>query len=114
MEAFNCELYNIFTDDNGDKFIHLLAYIYKSFDDESWKISEGMGIVIPIEEFIDEVKKDEEGEYINLLWQNADQRDIEDLTEEDVIRYIDDVNDLLDYNEITVDTPDGDYLKRWV
>ena len=112
-KAMECELYNIFTDDDGNRFVHLLAYIWE-YEGESWRITEGTGMIIPIEEFIDEVKKDEEGEYINLLWENTTQYEQEDLTEEDIIDYIDEVNDFLNYDEITIDTPDGDYLKKGI
>lgn len=122
MEKFNkvtdpkeLEFFSIDPDGNGGKEIHIGGYIYASDIDEGegyWRNVEFTFCIIPLDEFIKNVKEDED--YIGILESEIKQY-IVDCTEEEVVEYINNyfngkpADYTLTYEEITEDTPCGNY-----
>lgn len=101
---------------NGVKAIHILCYYWErdsEYEDEegnilSWARTDATGIIIPLEEFIAEVKKDET-RYIDILWEETKQYQY-DLTREKAEVETEGDYIYLPYNKITIDTPYGEYF----
>jgi hypothetical protein len=117
------EFFTVFTQ-NGERYIHLHGYTYKS--DVYWANMEACGVVIPLAEFIQNYQ--ENGmDYVDGLYEQCKQYqgDYDDNGILDVINhYYRDIvfsvdypaenegnpDAVLDYGEVTLDTPDGGYI----
>lgn len=114
-EPKEMEFFSIEDDGKGGKQIHILGYTYASDNDteDYWRVAEGTFIIIPLQEFIDNLKQNED--YVSDLWCDAKQYE-GDHTDEQVVDIInhyfngETANDVLHYSEITIDTPCGDYM----
>jgi hypothetical protein len=109
----------------GKKCIHIPGYTYES--DEYWANMEACGIVLPLSEFLTEAKSRESVlEYVDELYQEANQYQ-GDYTAEGIVEVINhyyrDIvfsvdgdngegtpNAYLDFAELTMDTPYGEYV----
>ena len=112
------EFYSIEPDGQGGKQIHMLGFTYDSGSDNgngTWRAVEPCGVIVPIAEFIEGVRADEDGGYAYDLMCEAKQYE-GDYTEEGIVEYINHffdghaANCRLSYGEITEDTPCGDYV----
>lgn len=109
------EFYSIEDDGKGGKQIHILGYTYASDNktDDYWRLTEGTFMIVPLQEFIDNLKDDED--YVGNLWCDTKQYE-GNCTEQQVRDMMNDYFDghradrLLHYSEITIDTPCGDYM----
>lgn len=114
-EPEEMEFYSIEPDGQGGKQIHILGYTYASDNNtkDYWRVAEGTFMIFPLQEFIDNLKQDED--HVNNLWCDAKQYE-GDYTDEQVVdiinHYFDGrtANRRLHYSEITIDTPCGDYI----
>ena len=117
-EPEELEFYSIEDDGKGGKQVHMLGFTYDSESDNgnrTWRAVEPCGVIVPIAEFIEGVKSDEDGGYAYDLMCEAKQYQ-GDYTEEGIVEYINHffdghtANRRLSYGEITMDTPCGDYV----
>lgn len=108
-----CELYEIRTE-GGEKYIHILAYTYQS--DVDWRLIEGTWIIVKLKNFIMCFAEHKE-DFTNEMWEETNQYESEMRGEE----LVDAVNNyfagrgadkFLQYGEITIDTPDGNYIHK--
>ena len=114
-EPKEMEFYSIEPDGQGGKQIHILGYTYASDNntEDYWRVAEGSFMIFPLQEFIDNLKQDED--HVNNLWCDAKQYE-GDYTDEQVVDIINHyfnghtANRRLHYSEITIDTPCGDYV----
>ena len=114
-EPEELEFYSIEQDGKGGKQIHILGYTYASDNntEDYWRLTEGTFMIVPLQEFIDGLKQDEE--YVNNLWCDTKQYE-SDCTEKQVVDIINHffsghtANARLGYQEITIDTPCGNYI----
>ena len=114
-EPEEMEFYSIESDGQGGKQIHILGYTYASDNNtkDYWRVAEGSFMIFPLQEFIDNLKQDED--HVNNLWCDAKQYEGE-YTDEQVVDIINHyfngrtANRRLHYSEITIDTPCGDYI----
>lgn len=114
-EPEEMEFYSIEPDGKGGKQIHILGYTYASDNNtkDYWRVAEGTFMIFPLQEFIDNLKQDED--HVNNLWCDAKQYE-GDYTDEQVVDIINHyfnghtANRRLHYSEITIDTPCGDYI----
>ena len=106
------DFYSIELDDNGEKQIHILGYIYRNDSDDFWELLEPCWFIVPLAEFIKNLKENED--YVNEQYSEYKQY-ITDMTEEEMV---DTINNYfgnqpeyhLGFSEITMDTPCGDYV----
>lgn len=122
-EPIAADFFTIFTQD-GKRFIHLHGYTYES--DEYWANMEASGIVVPLNEFIENIKTYSDGNgYVDTLYEGASQYQ-GDYDEAGIVKVINhyyrDVvfsiprdavgnpDAWLSFNEITDETPDGSYI----
>lgn len=107
------DFYCIELDKNGKKQIHILGYIYPNDSNDFWELLEPCWFIIPLEEFIKNLKENED--YVNEQYSEYNQY-ITDMTEEEMVRTINNFFDgnppeyYLGFSEITMDTPCGDYV----
>lgn len=114
-EPKEVELYSIEPDGKGGKQIHIFAFTYASDNDteDYWRFTEGTFIIVPLQEFIDNLKADVD--YVGRLWGETKQYE-GDRTEQEIVNDINHyfngktANAELHYSEITMDTPIGDYI----
>ena len=114
-EPEEMEFYSIEPDGKGGKQIHILGYTYASDNNtkDYWRVAEGTFMIFPLQEFIDNLKQDED--HVNNLWCDAKLYE-GDYTDEQVVDIINHyfngqtANRRLHYSEITIDTPCGDYI----
>ena len=114
-EPEEMEFYSIEPDGRGGKQIHILGYTYASDNntEDYWRLTEGTFMIVPLQEFIDHLKQDED--YVDNLWCDAKQYE-GDYTDAQVVDIINNyfdghtANRRLHYSEITIDTPCGDYI----
>lgn len=114
-EPREVELYSIEPDGKGGKQIHIFAFTYASDNDteDYWRLAEGTFIIVPLQEFIDNLKADVY--YVGRLWCDTKQYE-GDRTESQIVDAINHyfngktANAELAYSEITIDTPCGDYI----
>lgn len=105
------EFYSIEPDGKGGKQIHMLGYIYQN--DDHWTGVEPAFLILPLREFIDQLKKEED--YTDRLLSEAKLYE-GDYDDEGAVDYINHyfcghtANRRLHYSEITIDTPCGDYI----
>lgn len=114
-DPMEMEFFSIESDGKGGKEIHIGGYIYASDIDEGegyWRNIEFSFCIIPLDEFIKNYAEDED--YINNLESEIKQY-IVDCTEEEVVEIINNyfngnpADYTLDYGEITMNTPCGNY-----
>lgn len=119
------DFFSIYTR-SGIRYIHLWGYIYES--DCYWANMEACGVELPLEEFISESQKRESVlDYTDELYEQCKQYqdnytevaivDVINHYYRDIVFSVDYLakNDgrpdaYLDYSEVTMDTPDGDYI----
>ena len=114
-EPQEVEFYSIEPDGKGGKQIHILGFTYASDNktDDYWRVAEGTFMIVPLQEFIDNLKADVD--YVGNLWCDTKQYE-GDYTEQQVRDMMNDYFDghradrLLQYSEITMDTPCGNYM----
>lgn len=110
-ELEEMEFYSIESDGKGGKQIHMLGYIYQN--DDHWTGVEPAFLILPLQEFIDQLAKEED--YTDRLLSEAKlyEGDYDDEGAVDYINHYFDghtANRRLHYSEITIDTPCGDYI----
>lgn len=116
-ELENCEMYDIEIDPHGVKCIHILCYYYVRDTDEvdedgqplEWARVDGTFLIVPLDEFIRNYK---EGgvEYLDMeLWAETKQYQY-DMTEESAKMENADGVYVLQYSDLTMDTPCGSYV----
>lgn len=111
-------------DDGGVKSIHLHGYTYES--DDCWVNLEACGIIIPLSEFIEGYAADEDGLYVDSLYEEAKQYE-DDYDADGIVHAINHYyseivfgcngspsgdgapDGILDFGEITLETPEGSY-----
>ena len=115
------EFFTIYTH-NGERYIHLHGYIYKS--DDYWANMEACGVIVPLDEFIRDYRN--EDDYNDTLYEQCKQYQ-GDYTETEIVEVINHYyRDIvfparednpegypdawLCYGEITDATPDGSYI----
>ena len=115
-EPAELEFYSIEPDGQGGKQVHLLGYTYDSESDNgsgTWRGLEPCGIIVPLKEFIDGVAT--EDDYTDRLICEAKQYE-GDYTGDGIVDYINHyfngkpADYRLPYEEITMDTPCGNYV----
>ena len=122
MEKFNkvtepkeLEFFSIEEDHNGNKQIHIMGYMYCSDTDEGegyWRNVEFTFCIIPLDEFIKNIREDEN--YLDRIESEIKQY-MGDCTDEEIVEMINHYYDGnpaeydMHYDEITMDTPCGDY-----
>jgi hypothetical protein len=132
------EFFSIYTRD-GVKYIHLWGYTYESSSNEFvtennpngiyWANMEACGLEIPLAEFLDASKGyDDPVDLVNDLYEECKQYQGDYDAEGMVVTINHYYNDIvfsvdypsknegnpdawLDYTELTMDTPDGDYIR---
>lgn len=120
------EFFSIYTR-GGVKYIHLWGYTYES--DDYWANMEACGVEIPLAEFLSESKKyDDPVDYVNDLYEvckqyqgDYDEKGIVEVINHnyrDIVFSVDypaknegNPDAWLDYTELTMETPDGDYIR---
>ena len=110
-EPEEMEFYSIEPDGKGGKQIHMLGYIYQN--DDHWTGVEPAFLILPLQEFIDQLAKEED--YTDRLLSEAKlyEGDYDDEGAVDYINHYFDghtANRRLHYSEITIDTPCGGYI----
>ena len=114
-EPHEVEFYSIEDDGQGGKQIHIFGYSYCGTDDGDgpWRNVEYTGFIEPLQEFIGHLKADED--YVDNTAANLNQY-IGDYTDEGMRDIMNSyfnghrADRLLNYSEITMDTPCGDYM----
>ena len=108
------EFFSIYTKNDGAKYIHLLGYTYES--DDYWANMEACGLELTLAEFIaDSQKHENPADYVNELYEQCKQYQ-GDYTPEELVDVINQYYDghnpdgYLGYSELTLDTPDGNYI----
>lgn len=113
-EQQDFELYEIYTDYEGKRIIHIFAYTYMGDD---WRLTEGTGIIIPLDEFIANFTEQGE-EYTDELWRETNQYDGA-MSAAELVTTINGffngypADAFLQYGDITPDTPDGNYIHQY-
>ena len=104
------DFYAIEVDELGQKQISLLGYTYKG---DNWKTIDVRGVCLPLSEFVEGMKGSED--YVNSLyeWSKEYERDV---TDEECVADINHFFDgkpadyLLQFEDVTIDTPVGNYV----
>lgn len=114
-EPEELEFYSIEPDGQGGKQIHVLGFCYNGEDngDGPWRNVEYTWFIEPLQEFIDHLNEDE-----NYVVNHASElkQYIGDYYDDGIVDIINHyfcghtANRRLDYSEITIDTPCGDYI----
>lgn len=114
-EPKKIEFFSIDPDGKGSKEIHIGGYVYPSDTDDGdgyWRNVEFSFCIIPLDEFIKNLKEDDD--YINYIESEIKQY-IGDCTDDEVVGIINNyfsgkpADYTLRYGEITMDTPCGNY-----
>lgn len=118
------EFFTIFEDD-GEKCIHLHGYTFEC--DDHWVDVEMCGVILPLLEFIEGYAADEDGLYVDSLYEEAKQYE-GDYDADGIVHAINHYyseivfgcdgspsddgapDGILDFGEITIDTPVGQYI----
>ena len=114
-EPQEVEFYSISCNEGGIKYIHIFGYSYIGEDNGEgpWRNVEYTGFIEPLQEFIEHLKANED--YVDNTAANLNQY-MGDYTDEgmrDIMNcYFNGhrADRLLNYSEITMDTPCGDYM----
>ena len=112
-KPFECDLYSIELDENNEKQIHIVGYTYRNDSDDFWELLEPCWFIIPLVEFIENLKEDED--YVNNQYSEYKQY-IEDMSAKDMVDCLNTYFDghradaYLKFTDITIDTPCGDYI----
>ncbi len=132
------DFFSIYTRNDGVKCIHLWGYTYKSDSNEFitpdnpdgiyWANMEACGLEIPLEEFVGELQKNDSLDFIDELYYEPCKQYQGDYDADGMAvtinHYYNDIvfsvdypaknegrpDAYLDFSEVTMDTPDGDYL----
>lgn len=100
-------------EENGIKYIHIFGYSYES--DGYWANMECSWFIFPVSEFI--ANLEEYGDFVDETYQGLNQYQ-DELTAERMTEVINGYFDgkpadaYLDFSEITMDTPCGNYVKE--
>lgn len=117
-ELLDTELYSIEEDGDGNKTIHILAYLYLSDsypDKKDYRLVEFTFLEMPLNEFIQKYRENGK-QYVDETEEEYKQY-IKDLTEEEAVnaywQYFDEKPGLiLPFSELTPDTPVGNYVNK--
>jgi len=113
-EPFEGDFYYI-EEVDGKKQIHINGSLWKS--DDEWRHSEYVFLIVPLDEFI-ACYAERGNEYVDELFEGA-KTSIQELTETDALkmmsRYFNNwyPDGMLDYSQIRLDTPVGNYATKW-
>ena len=109
-------LFSIYTNNDGERFIHIHGYLWKNVDGMTpgWSITEGKFLIVPLDEFIENYQKVED--YMDLLWEETCQYQDDGMTKEEaediIMTYFNGKGPdaILPFENITNDIKDGHYL----
>lgn len=113
------DFYSISQNDKGEKEIHIYGFTYigDSENEDCWKCLEVCGFIQPLADFIQHVKNNPG--YVNKEIPEHKQY-IEDMTADEMVESINSyfnghpADYVLDYSDITIDTPCGNYVFPYV
>ena len=115
IEPFEGDFFSIEEDENGRKQIHIDGSNWKS--DDEWRHSEYVFLIVPLDEFIPNVAA--RGiEYVDELFEGA-KTGILEHTGPEIIQMMNHYfngerpDGFLDYCDISMDTPVGNYAVKW-
>lgn len=110
QSAKELDFYSIEMNENGNKQIHILGYAYK---EDQWKLVDVCWFIESLDDF---VKYLHDGEWSVSEQMSEYKQYIRDCTEEEIVDIINHYFDgngadqILPYEEITIDTPCGNYV----
>ena len=112
-KPYDCEMYNIYTDADGVKHIHILGWFWPLAEGE-WRLTEASDLDLTLDEFLKGNEKDPDG-YLEKIWQGTKQYE-KDCTKEqvtDLMRTFFDGNapeHNVPYSKISENISDGNYM----
>lgn len=105
------DFFNIYEKD-GIKYIHIFGYCWEG--DDCWKCMECKGFILPLSEFIDELKRNDN--FVDDTYAELPQSQY-DFSEEQMTEFINYyfngncADAYLPFYEITINTPCGNYVR---
>lgn len=111
-EPFETDFYSI-EEHDGKKYIHISGSLWKS--DDEWRLNEYVWLMVPLKEFIENCAEKGEDEYLDELFSEA-KTGVGELNAEEALETITHYfcgyypDGSLNYSDITLDTPLGDYI----
>jgi len=112
-KPYDCEMYNIYTDADGIKHIHILGWFWPTAEGQ-WRLTEATGLDVPLGEFLDEYEKNPDG-YLEEIWQGTKQYE-KDCTKDEALNLMRTFFDgnapehNIRYSEISENISDGNYM----
>lgn len=123
----HADFFSLYTNpENNKRYIHIHGYTYKSDNMDYvsednpngiyWANTECIWLIVELDDFVD-TYRERGGEFIDELFQDAKQGQ-RDLTPAEMVDAINNYygiapDAILDYGEITMDTPDGNYMTSY-